>query len=152
MVDLLEKEERLRFLLSKIDSELSKFKDIKSELETKKQELTKELEKLHASDANISFYSEDQENVFEFVNSHNLELENLKNYIAGELQKVVKQREILELMKKKYGDNIIVEETQFGGIKIKYTDDEISEAAQTTTLSKKLVQNLKDTTLNKKSQ
>ncbi len=148
-MDLNEKEERLRFLLSKIDGELTKFKEIKITLDKKKQELNTDLSKLDASGTSISFYSDEQENVAEYVNSHTLELENLKNYIANELQKIIKQKSILETLKKKYGDKVTVEENQLGGFKIKYTDNDIISAAQTTNLSKKLVQNLKETTLKK---
>jgi len=151
-MDLNDREERLRFLLSKIDSELSKFKEIKNNLDKKREDIAKDLEKLNATDANISLVADDQENVSDYINGHVLELENLRNYISGELQKTIKQIEILAEMKKKYGNKVTVEETQFGGVKIKYTDEDVLNAAQTTNLSKKLVQSLKDSTLNKKEQ
>jgi hypothetical protein len=152
IMDLDAKEERLRFLQSKIDNELSKFKDIKDRLDNKRKELSSAVDKIGASGSSISFFSESQENVLEYVNSHTLELENLRNYISSELKKVIKQKDLLEAMRKQYGDKVVVEQTQLGDFRIKYTDEDVDNAAQQTNLSKKLVQQLKESTLKNQNQ
>ena len=149
-MDLSEKEERLRFLLGKIDNEVSKFRNIKNELDTKKQELSKEISKSGVDNVSINLYSDTQDNIVEFVNSHVLELENLKNYISSELNKTVKRKDLLASLRKKYGDKVTVEETQFGEFRIKYSDKDVTDAAQITNLSKKLIRNLKETAMSVK--
>jgi len=150
MQNLKEKEERFRFLLSKIEAEVSKFKEINEELNKKKTEIMKFITKSGAENVTITLSSDNQENISELVSAHLLELENLRNYIAGELQKIVKEEELLEMLSQKYNDKISIEETEKGSFKIKYNDEDIDNAILSTNLSKKLVQSLKDTTLKQK--
>lgn len=144
-----EKEDRFKFLLSKLEGEIAKFTLIKSNLDLKRKDIITETAKVGSDGVNVTLFAQDQENLNELTNSHLMELENLKNYITNELSKVQKQKELFNNLKAKYGDKVSVEDGQFGGFKIKYTDNDIEEALQNITISKKILQNLRDTTMNK---
>lgn len=149
MEDIIEKENRFRFLLSKIDGEISKFKIKQTTLEQKIQDI-KQVTKSFDEQVPIALNAENQENVYELLKAHLIELENLKSYISQELNKIEKQKKIEKELKSQFSDNIKVEQNQLGGFKINYKDDDINKIADEAIISKKLISSLKENIFNKK--
>lgn len=149
MEDIIEKENRFRFLLSKIDGEISKFKIKLTILEQKIQDI-KQVTRGFDEQVPIALNAENQENVYELLKAHLIELENLKSYISQELNKIEKQKKIEKELKSQFNDNIRVEQNQLGGFKINYKDDDINKIADEAIISKKLISSLKENIFNKK--
>jgi thioester reductase-like protein len=149
MEDIIEKENRFRFLLSKIDGEISKFKIKQTTLEQKIQDI-KQVTKSFDEQVPIALNAENQENVYELLKAHLIELENLKSYISQELSKIEKQKKIEKELKSQFNDNIKVEQNQLGGFKINYKDEDINKIADEAIISKKLISSLKENIFNKK--
>lgn len=148
--DINEKENRYRFLLSKIDEEASKFKIKLSTLDQKMQDLRDSAKNASHDIIPISLNASSQDNVYELVKAHILELENLKNYINIELDKISKQKALQKTLQDKFKDNVKVEQNQMGGFKISYTDDDVNKITEDTLISKKLIGSLKESVFGKK--
>lgn len=149
MEDINEKENRFKFLLSKIEGEISKFKVKQTTLEQKMQDI-KLVARSFDEQVPIALNAENQDNVYELLKAHLLELENLKAYLSQELNKIEKQKRIEKELKTKFNDNIKVEQNQLGGFKINYNDNEINKIAEDAIISKKLISSLKENIFNKK--
>ncbi len=142
-MDINEKEERYKFLLSKIDNEISKFKVKQTVLEQKLIDIKNNTKAITQESIPIALNANEQQNVYEFLKSHILELENLKSFLNQELNKIAKQKDLQNTLTQKYKNNIKVEQNQLGGFKIDYNDDEINKIAEDTIISKKLISTLK---------
>ncbi len=149
MEDIIEKENRFKFLLSKIDGEISKFKIKQTTLDQKLQDI-KQVTKSFNEQIPIALNADNQENVYELLKAHILELENLKAYISQELNKIDKQKKIENELKTQFQENIKVEQNQLGGFKINYKDEDINKIADEAIMSKKLISTLKESIFNKK--
>jgi len=148
--DINEKENRYKFLLSKIDGEIEKFKIKQTTLDQKMQDI-KDSTKIATHDAiPISLNAKNQENVYELVKAHILELENLKNYLNIELEKIAKQKKLQQTLQQKFKDNIKVEQNQLGSFKISYTDQDVEDITEDTLVSKKQINSLKENVFGKK--
>jgi len=148
--DINEKENRYKFLLSKIDEEASKFKIKLSTLDQKMQDIRDSTKNASHDIIPISLNASSQDNVYELVKAHILELENLKNYINIELDKISKQKALQKTLQDKFKDNVKVEQNQMGGFKISYTDDDVNKITEDTLISKKLIGSLKESVFGKK--
>lgn len=149
MTDIEEKEERLKFLQSKVEGEISKFKSKQSFLEGKMQEIKLATKNISHEPIPISFTSNNTENVYDLIKTHLLELENLKNYLSIELEKIIAQKKILNNLEQKYGETVSVVQNSTGGYTINYSDDDIEKIKEDTLMSKKLVTSLKDSVFKK---
>ena len=148
--DINEKENRYKFLLSKIDEEVSKFKVKLSTLDQKMQDL-RDSAKIATHDViPISLNTKTQDNVYELVKSHILELDNLKNFINLELEKIAKQKTLQKTLQDKFKDNVRVEQNQLGSFKIEYNDLDVDKITEDTLISKKLIGSLKESVFGKK--
>ena len=148
--DINEKENRYKFLLSKIDEEVGKFKIKLSTLDQKMQDLRDSAKVASHDVIPISLNTASQDNVYELVKAHILELDNLKNFINLELDKIAKQKSLQKTLQDKFKDNVKVEQNQLGGFKIAYTDDDINKITEDTLISKKLIGSLKESVFGKK--
>ncbi|MDD4983716.1 MAG: hypothetical protein PHH82_02660 [Candidatus ainarchaeum sp.] len=138
-MDLEEKEQRYRFLYSKVDNELNKIKGLKDKMEEKKTDVYK-----LAGNKQVDFslhFGDNSEDLYSGVNSYIGDLENLKHYLSLELEKIVKQIDLKNSLVKKYGKSITVsgDETPV----VTFNDDEVSEIESKYTVSKKLIDDLK---------
>jgi len=145
MVELKEREERLRFLLSKIDSEIEKFKKISGLVDGKRQALSTEITKKGLSEVPLEIrpHSGEEQGLTEEITKHLLELNKMKNYLSSKLELVIKEEELLEELKKKHGDNVELLKTPAGEFEIVYTDSETDDAYNKLKASRKLVSDLK---------
>jgi len=138
-MDLDEKEQRYRFLYSKIDTELNKIKGLKDRMEEKKTDVYKLVANkqvdfsLHFGDESEDLYSE--------INSYIGELENLKHYLSQELERIVKQIELKNSLVKKYGKAINVSGDEVPVVT--FNDEDTSEIESKYQVSKKLIDDLK---------
>jgi len=149
-VDINEKENRYKFLISKIDDELSKFKIKLTALDQKLQDI-RDTSKIATHDIiPISLNAKSQDNVYELVKAHILELDNLKNFISLELDKIAKQKNLQKTLQQKFSNNVLVEQSQTGAFKIDYSDNEIDKISDDTLISKKLISSLKESVFGKK--
>jgi len=143
-MDINEKEQRYKFLKTKIEEEISKFKVKLTKLDQKIQDIKESSKTVVHDTLPIALNAENQENIYELVKSHILELDNLKNYLDIELEKISKQKQLQKTLEEKFDDNIKVIENQLGGFKIEYTDNDVNEISQDTLVSKKLITSLKE--------
>lgn len=148
--DIIEKENRYKFLQSKIDEEISKFKIKLTTLDQKMQDLRDTSKMATKEIIPISLNAVNQDNVYELVKAHILELENLRNFIILELEKIAKQKNLQNILEEKFKDNVKVEQNQMGTFKIDYTDQDITEISQDTLVSKKLISTMKENVFGKK--
>lgn len=148
--DIEEKENRYKFLKSKIEEEISKFKVKQTILDEKLQNIRDSAKTATHDTLSISFNAQNQENVYELVKSHILELENLKNYIDSELNKISKQKALQKTLFEKFKDKVKVKQTQLGTFQIEYDDSDIEDITEDTLVSKKLINSLKEQIFGKK--
>jgi len=148
--DIEEKENRYKFLKSKIEEEISKFKVKQTILDEKLQNIRDSAKTATHDILSISFNAQNQENVYELVKSHILELENLKNYIDSELNKISKQKALQKTLFEKFKDKVKVKQTQLGTFQIEYDDSDIEDITEDTLVSKKLINSLKEQIFGKK--
>ena len=146
MAELKEKEERLRFLLSKIDSEIGKFKEMSESLEEKKNALVKEISRKGVAEVPVEItpHSGEQESLAEEITCHLLELNKMKNYLGGKLEIILKEEELLEELKKKYGSKVSLVKGRKGEFEIMYTDAETDAVYTKLKAGKKLVLDMRE--------
>ncbi len=151
MEDLEEKEQRLKFLQSKVDGEIFKFKTKLSFLDGKMQEIKLATKTVGHEPIPITFTSanNNHENVYDLIKAHLLELDNLKNYLSIELEKIASQKKILKNLDQKYGESVSVVQNSQGGFTVNYSDDDIEKIKEDALMSKKLVTSLKDSVFKK---
>lgn len=148
--DINEKENRYKFLLSKIEDETSKFKIKLTTLDQKLQDI-RDTSKVATHDIiPIALNAKNQDNVYEMVKAHILELDNLKNFINLELDKIAKQKNLQKALQQKFSNNIVVEQSQSGTFKIDYSDSDVDKISDDTLISKKLIGSLKESVFGKK--
>ena len=145
MVGLKESEERLRFLLSKIDSEIEKFKGISDLVYNKRQAISTEITKkgLNEVPLEIRPHSTEEPGLTEELTKHLLELNKMKNYLSSKLELVIKEEELLKELKKKHGDNVELVKNPAGEFEIIYKDSETDDAYNKLKASRKLISDLK---------
>ena len=145
MAELKEQEERLRFLISRIDSEILKFQKLLKSIEQKQSKLNEAIRErgLQEVPINIVPHSEEKENLREEIKQHIMDLNKLKNYINGKLEVVIKEEELIEDLKKEYGQSVSLHKLDSGEFEINYEDKETEKAHNHVKTSKKLVNQLK---------
>ena len=138
-MDLEEKEQRYRFLYSKVDNELNKIKGLKDILDEKKTDVYKLVGNKQV-DFSLHF-GDNSEDLYSGVNSYIGDLENLKHYLSLELEKIVKQIELKAALIGKYGKSIVVSGDEIPVVT--YNDEEILGIESKYLGSKKLIDDLK---------
>ena len=93
-----EEEERLRFLMSKIDSEILRFNEIKQGLEERKNEFNEALNSEGMQPVPVKFQPSvsGSENLLDEISQHILELSKLKNFVAQKLNMVIQGDELMQ--------------------------------------------------------
>lgn len=145
MAELKEQEERLRFLISRIDSEIVKFQKSLNTVEEKQSRLNEAIIKrgLQEVPINITPHSAEKQNLHQEIKQHIMDLNKLKNYINGKLEVVIKEEELIEDLKKEHGKNVSLHKLESGEFEINYKDEETEKAYNQINVSKKLINQLK---------
>jgi hypothetical protein len=139
-----EREERYKFLESKIEDEVDKFKRIEKDLEKKEKELHEEIENTKIKDIQVTLISDQDEKILEKVKFHLLELQNIKTLIDKKLKRVQEEKSLIKTFSKKYKDNISIEDNNQGHFLVRYSDKDIDSANKNIYLSKKSLLKLKE--------
>ena len=146
MPTLKEQEERLRFLLSRVDAEAEKFQKIISLLDAKENALNEEITDagLQTVPINIAPHSATESNLYDEVRAHLMELNKMKNFLSGKLNVVIKEEELIGKLNKKYGKNVQLKKLGSGEFEIDFKDAESEKAYAQLNASKKLIAQLKE--------
>jgi SMC interacting uncharacterized protein involved in chromosome segregation len=145
MPELKEQEERLRFLLSKVDAEISKFESLVKSIDAKQDSLTAQIRDagMQSVPIRITPHSEATENLYDEINAHLMDLNKLKNLLSSKLNLVLKEEELFAKLNKKYGKSVDIERSPSGEFEILYKDDDTSAAFSQLSTSKKLIDQLR---------
>ncbi len=145
-MDLKEQEERLKFLISRIDSEIEKFKKVLIGVESKREELDKAITKkgLQSVPINISPHSLDKSGLYEELQQHILDLNKLKNLINSRLDVVIKEEELILGLKEKYGKSVNLEKNDGGEFEVSFKDTETESAYSQIKNSRRLIEQLRE--------
>ncbi|MFH1586272.1 MAG: hypothetical protein ABID38_00270 [Candidatus Diapherotrites archaeon] len=145
-MDLKEQEERLKFLISRIDSEIEKFKKILAEVEGKRDELDNAITKkgLQSVPINIAPHSMDKRGLYEELQQHILDLNKLKNLINSRLDVVIKEEELILGLKEKYGKSVNLEKNEGGEFEVSFKDAGTENAYSQIKNSRRLIEQLKE--------
>ncbi len=138
IMDLEEKEQRYRFLYTKLDSELNKVKSMKQILDGKRAEV---YNLVGNKQVDFSLHMGSEEDIYSQINNYIGELENLKHYLSLELEKIVRQIGLKDALKKGLGDAITVSGEDLPVVS--YKDQEIADIETKYQVSKKLIDSLK---------
>ncbi len=143
---LKEQEERLKFLLSRVDSEITKFERLLKEAQAKRAELEAAVHEqgLKVVPIAVAPHSEGSSNLEEDLQQHLLDLNKLKNLISSKLTIVIKEEELIEGLKKKYGTRVGLEKVGASEFKITYSDSDSEAAFAQINNSKKMISKLRD--------
>lgn len=146
MPTLKEREERLRFLLTKVDSEIDKFESLLGSAENLQSELDAEIRGTGLQSLPINFtpHTEGQRDLQDELKQHILSLNKLKNLINKKLKKVIREEELLEGLQKKYGDKVSLKGAGKGELELIYKDEETEKMFSRLKNSKKMISQLKE--------
>ncbi len=149
--ELKEQEERLRFLLTRVDAELDKFGRVLKQVEAKQSKLGDAIAKegMEGVTVNVLPHGEDAGNLFEELKNHLLDLAKTKNLIASKLNLVVKEEELLDTLRDKYGDSVQLVKLPSGEFEIDFKDEDTEQAFNQMQSGKKLLQQLRQTLVEK---
>jgi len=146
MAGLKEREERLKFILSKVNTETEKFRKILSSLEARQEELSEAVSGKGISNipVNITPHTESSENLYEETRQHIMELTKLKSLIETRLNLVIKEEELIAELKEKYGDNVSLAKLPTGEFQIEFRDGKSEDAFEQLKMSRKMIGQLRD--------
>ena len=147
MPDFREQEERLKFLISRINSEISKFEKIQQSMAKMQEKLNTAITQKGLLKVPIDIFphSEDKQSLYEELRQHVLDLYKLKNLISTKLDLVIKEEELLADLQKEYGTKVELQKLPTGEFELRYHDTETEEAYNAIRTSKKLVSQLRET-------
>jgi len=142
--DFKETEDRLRFLITKIDSEILRFSGIKHELEERQDSFNKALKSEGMQPVPVIFQpSSGAKDLLDEVTDHILELSKLKNLVAQRLNLVIKEEELLEKLRKKHGESVSLKHLPSGEFEIVVDDDGTKQVFSQLQASRKNIASLK---------
>ncbi|MBS3062977.1 MAG: hypothetical protein J4203_03830 [Candidatus Diapherotrites archaeon] len=144
--ELKEQEERLRFLLTRVEAELAKFERLLKQVEAKQAGLGQAIAKegLDNVEVNVSPHGEEARSLVEELRSHVLDLGKTKNLVASRLNLVVKEEELLEGLQEKYGDSVQLVKLPSGEFEVEFRDADTEQAFNQMQSGKKLLQQLRE--------
>ncbi len=130
MGGLKEKEKQLRLYLKTVEDQIRKFESIKSVLQEREDEIREEITTHSFSPTPISLKPDAKYkgDVYAEIQKHLLELNKLKNYISIKLKELIKEEELLGLLKNKFGEGINFEKPSRGEFEIVYSDQQVRDA------------------------
>ncbi len=140
-VNLVQEEEKLRVLIRKIDSEISRFEKLKNEIGSKRAKLENDVKKVGLQPVLIKILSsaKSDENIETEINKHILDLNKSKNFINTKLNVVIKEEELIEGLRKKYGKDIDVKTIAKGDFELILSDKGTALASKELAKSRKML-------------
>lgn len=145
MAVLREEEDRLRFLVSRIDSEIEKFTKMLKELEEKQLVVQNEIEGhgLQPIPVKIKPHSEETENLLVDMQNHIANLNKMKNFVSQKLNIVIKEEELVESLRDKFGEAVSIKKLPSGEFEIEYSDQDTLMLHSQIQAGKKIVEQLR---------
>ena len=146
MPGLKEQEQQLRLYMKTVDEQIQGFELVRKSLQERMDEIREEITKHSFSPTPISLKpkADFEGDVYADVQRHLLELNKLKNYISIKLKEVVKEEELLQSLKGKFGESIDFEKPKRGEFEIVYTDEKVENAFDRLKNGKEKVKLIKD--------
>jgi len=144
--ELKAQEDRLRFLVSRIDSEIKKFQDMLSLLEGKQSNIQNMIKKqgLEPVPIRINPHSMSTQNLIAEMQGHLMELNKLKNYLSQRLNEVIKEEALKEKLLREFGEKIQIKKLPSGEFEIDYSDPETLNLFAQIQASKKTINQLRE--------
>jgi len=144
--DFREEEERLRFLIAKIDAEISRFSELKEKLESRQEELSDALRSEGLQPVPIIFQpSAGTKDLLDELTDHVLELNKMKNFVAQKLNMAIKEEELLEKLQKKHGSAVNLKHLPSGEFELVINDTDTQQVFAQIQASRKNMNSLKKT-------
>lgn len=133
-----EEEERLRFLITKIDAEILRFNDMKEKLESRLDSFNKELKSEGMQPVPVYFQpASGQRDLLDDLTEHILELNKMKNLVAQKLKLVIREEELFEKLQQKHGSSVDLKHLPTGEFEIVVSDSETQQVFSQVQASKK---------------
>lgn len=144
--ELKAQEDRLRFLVSRIDSEVKKFQDMLSALERKQEGIQTMIKKqgLEPVPIRINPHSTSTQNLIAEMQGHVMELNKLKNYVNQKLNEVVREEGLREKLSREFGEKIQIKKLPSGEFEIDYSDPDTLNLFTQVQASKKTINQLRE--------
>lgn len=144
--DFREEEERLRFLVVKIDAEITRFSELKEKLELRQEDLSNALRSEGLQPVPIIFQpSSGTKDLLDELTDHVLELNKMKNFVAQKLNMVIKEEELLEKLRKKHGSAVDLKHLPSGEFELVINDTDTQQVFTQVQASRKNMNSLKKT-------
>ncbi len=144
MVDLKEQETELRLFLQSVEEQIEKFNRLKEMFAEKRDSIREAMQQHNFSLVPVKISTEQCEDVLAEIEQHLLELNKLKNYLGVKLKQIIEEEQLLESLKKKFGDTLEIDEAEHG-FEIKYFDSEAKQAFEELQKSKEKISHIKST-------
>ncbi len=146
MADLRKQEEQLRLYMKTVEEQAAKFESARKVLQEREDEIREEIVSRSFSPTPISLkpHSEYPGDVYLEVQNHLLDLNKLKNYISIKLKEVIKEEELLQSLKAKFGESIDFEKPKRGEFEIVFTDQQVKEVFENLKTGKEKIKLIKD--------
>ena len=147
MANLKDQEEKYRLIIRKIDLEIEKFQKMKKNLSEKQTNVVKAIKGTGFEEVPVRImpHSETAEDLSNELEKHILSLNKLKNFINMKLESLMHEEELLDELKKKFGDNVSIKKIDRGEFEVNFTDPETKKAFDEIKKSKSLVEEIKNT-------
>ena len=144
--DFKEEEERLRFLISKVDSEILRFSEIKQKMEERQEDFNRSLRIEGMQPVPVIFQpSSSSKDLLDELTEHILELNKLKNLVAQKLNLVIKEEELFQKIRQKHGSDVELRKLPAGDFEIVVNDAQTQQAFSQMQASRKNLAGLKKT-------
>lgn len=142
-----EDEEKFRLLIRKIDLEILKFQKLKSTLLDKQQNVSTAVRGtgFEAIPVRMVPHSDSASDLLSEIDNHMMSLNKLKNFINMKLDSLMEEEELLDELKKKFGNNVEIKKLDRGEFEINFTDSDTKKAYEEIKKSAKLVEEIKNT-------
>jgi len=144
--DFKEEEERLRFLITKVDSEILRFNEMKDKLDSRLASLDRELKSEGMQPVPVIFQpTAGHKDLLEEITDHILELNKIKNLVAQKLKLVIREEELFDKLQKKHGSSVDLKHLSNGEFEIAVNDAETQQFFSQVQASKKNMAGLRKT-------
>ena len=146
MSELKEQESKMRLYLSTVEAQIHKFEALKKTLQIREDEIREAIATHSFSPAPISLKPNNtyDGDVYADIQQHLLELNKLKNYISIKLKEIIREEELLSILKSKFGESIDFEKQSRGDFEIVYSDKHVIDAFEHLSNGKEKIKMIKD--------
>ncbi len=143
--DLKKEEEELKLLIKKIDTEILKLQALLEEAESKHSNIQIAITRtgLQTIPINILSASNDSIDLVSGLRKQILDLNKSKNFLNSKLDVTIKEEELIEELKKQFGESVSLKKTMQGDFEINYHDKETDKAVLDLEKSKKTLEEIR---------